>query len=123
VRSFVFAAGLAGLAACVTLALTGANTVPPTNADDSSQAAGADDFKPGECAALTLTSTVTGTVGTAGNDLLIGSTGADTMLAQDGNDCVLGGGGVDVIDGGAGTDVCLGGPGLDSFLNCETQVQ
>ena len=97
--------------------------MPVTRADDSSRPVAANDLKPGACSALTLTTTVTGTVGTAGNDLLVGTTGGDAMLAQGGDDCVLGGNGIDVIDGGLGTDVCLGGPGLDSFSNCETQVQ
>lgn len=116
-------AGLAILIGCVTLGLAGANAVPATRADDSSRATGVNDLKPNACSALTLTGTVIGTVGTAGNDLLIGGTGNDTMLAQGGDDCVLGGNGIDVIDGGLGTDVCLGGAGLDSFTNCETQVQ
>lgn len=115
--------GLAILIGCIALGLAGANAVPATHADDSSRATGANELKPSACSALTLTTTVTGTMGTAGNDLLIGGTGADAMLGQGGDDCVLGGAGIDVIDGGAGTDVCLGGPGLDSFTNCETQVQ
>jgi Ca2+-binding RTX toxin-like protein len=123
VRRLVPLAGLALLIGCVTLGLAGANAVPPTRADDSSRATGANELKPSACSALTLTTTVTGTTGAAGNDLLIGGTGADVMLGQGGNDCVLGGGGNDVIDGGLGTDVCLGGAGLDSFTNCETQVQ
>ena len=122
-RRLVLVGGLAALTASVLVALTGANTVPTSRAGDSSRTVGANDLKPSQCAALSLTGTVTGTMGTAGNDLLIGGTGAETMLGQGGDDCVLGGGGIDVVDGGAGTDVCLGGPGLDSFLNCETQVQ
>jgi Ca2+-binding RTX toxin-like protein len=123
VRRFLPLAGLAILIGCVTLGLAGANAVPATHADDSSSATGANDLKPSACSALTLTGTVTGSVGTAGNDLLIGGTGNDAMLAQGGDDCVLGGSGIDVIDGGLGTDACLGGPGVDSFTNCETQVQ
>jgi Ca2+-binding RTX toxin-like protein len=106
--------------------LTAANTVPSTRSLDSTRAIAADDLKPTDCAAITLTNMVTGSGtinGTTAADLILGSAGADTIAAKNQDDCVLGGGGNDSIDGGPGTDVCIGGPGTDTFSHCETTVQ
>ena len=84
----------------------------------------ADTLKPAACSGITLTTIVSGTTGTAGNDLIIGTSGIDVISGGDGNDCILGGAGADTIDGGNGNDVCIGGPGIDVFLvTCETQIQ
>lgn len=87
---------------------------------------GANDLKPPQCAALTLTNLVIGTGGTNSADLVLGGPGLDTLNGNAGDDCLLGGGGIDTIAGGPGTDVCIGGPGLDVFDlfgSCETQIQ
>ena len=105
-------------------AFTANNTVPGGTVSASTFAITADALKPAACAGLSLTSIVSGTTGTAGNDLLLGTSGVDVMSGGNGNDCIVGGGGADTIDGGAGTDVCIGGPGVDVFVvTCETQIQ
>jgi Ca2+-binding RTX toxin-like protein len=124
-------AGLLGLLAlalvCAVPALTAANVVPATRAEQDVRAIGLNDVKPGDCSGIAVTTLVTGSGvinGTGGNDLVLGAAGGDSITAGGGNDCVHGGGGDDTIDGGLlGTDVCVGGPGTDTFLNCETQVQ
>jgi Ca2+-binding RTX toxin-like protein len=85
----------------------------------------ADDIKPPECSALTLTNIVRGSgtfTGTSGNDLILGSSGADTIDGLGGDDCILGAGGDDNITGGDATDVCIGGLGINSFDTCETVI-
>jgi Ca2+-binding RTX toxin-like protein len=105
-------------------AFTADNTVPGGTVSKSTFAVTADALKPAACAGVSLTSIVSGTTGTVGNDLLLGTSGIDAMSGGDGDDCIVGGGGVDTMDGGAGNDVCIGGPGVDVFLaTCETQVQ
>jgi Ca2+-binding RTX toxin-like protein len=128
VRVRVFTAGalLLATAAALAPALTGSNTVPPTQAGETQQAITANTLKPPACAALTLAQLVTGTgvfSATSGADLAIGRNGADTISGLAGNDCLLGGAGADSLRGGAGTDVCVGGPGTDTFISCETQIQ
>jgi Ca2+-binding RTX toxin-like protein len=108
-------------------AQTGANTVTSTKADNDSRTIGVNDLKPTECAALVLTTLLTGSGTISGgnaNELIIGSAGVDTINGGGGDDCILGGGGNDAIQGGGGIDVCVGGPGTDTFSNnCETQIQ
>jgi Ca2+-binding RTX toxin-like protein len=107
-------------------AQTAANTVSSSKMKLDTRAIGANDLKPTECAALTLTNHVTGSGtinGTTGNDLILGSSGVDTIDGVGGNDCLVGGGGNDSLAGSGGSDVCLGGPGTDTFKKCETQVQ
>lgn len=99
-------------------------TVPSATIDAQFSSVSADDFKPVQCAGLTLTNLVTGTgtiTGTTGDDLILGSSDADTIDGLGGNDCILGGGGDDSITGGADTDICIGGPDNDSFIACEAQ--
>ena len=120
-------AGLAALVvASVISALSAANVVPGTKADQQSFSIGPNELKPPECAGLTLTATVTGSGtfnGGAASELVLGSALADTIRAGGGNDCIVGGGGNDTIRGEAGTDACIGGPGTDSFFTCETWYQ
>ena len=106
--------------------LTATNTVPSSRAGHSSRPIAANDLKPPECSAITLTNKVagSGTInGTGAGDLVAGSAGIDTMNGRNGSDCILGGGGDDSIDGAGGTDVCNGGPGTDAFIRCETVIQ
>jgi Ca2+-binding RTX toxin-like protein len=104
-------------------ALTAGNAVPATRLGLSASAIAVDDLKPPDCSAITLTTLVVGTTGTAGNDLLIGTAGSDALSGGNGNDCILGGGGSDTFNGGSGTDVCIGGPGTDvHLLGCETLI-
>ncbi|MEW6400850.1 MAG: hypothetical protein AB1649_03565 [Chloroflexota bacterium] len=84
------------------------------------------DIKPSSCAALNLTTLVTGAgtlTGTTGNDLIIGGSSIDSIDGLGGNDCILAGGGDDTLIGGDDNDVCLGGPGIDTFSTCEGEVQ
>ena len=120
------------LAAAVTLAFagtafTGGNVVPPSRLGSTVKATGANDVKPSQCAAITLTTSVSAagnyTAPNGVNGLLLGSSGVDRITGRSGNECILGGGGNDTINGGNGTDVCIGGPGTDTFSNCETQIQ
>jgi Ca2+-binding RTX toxin-like protein len=105
-------------------AFTANSTVPGGTLSRSTFAITADALKPAACSGITLTTVVSGTTGTSGNDLLLGTSGIDVMSGGNGNDCILGGAGADTIDGGAGTDVCIGGPDTDVFLiTCETQIQ
>ena len=104
-------------------ALTAANSVLASGAGRNVTTINANALKPASCAALSLTTVISGVTGTAGNDLLVGTSGANNMSAAGGNDCVLGGAGNDTINGGTGTDVCIGGTGTDTFTNCETQIQ
>ena len=105
-------------------AFTANNTVPGGTVSSSTFAITADALKPAACAGISLTTIVSGTTGTAGNDLVLGTSGIDVMSGGNGDDCIVGGGGADTIDGGAGNDVCIGGPGTDIFLlTCETQIQ
>jgi Ca2+-binding RTX toxin-like protein len=106
--------------------LTAANTVAPSSAGSNQAAIGANDLKPPEAAALTLTTLRTGSltvIGTAGADLVLGSASLDTLSGAGSGDALIGGGAADILDGGAGADVCIGGPGIDTFLGCETQIQ
>jgi Ca2+-binding RTX toxin-like protein len=114
-----------GLVSALT-ALAAANSVSASRMAVITQAITANNLKPPECAALTLTRVVTGSgtiVGTTGNDLILGSSGADTIRGGGGTDCILGGGGDDDIRGNGGRDVCIGGPGTDTFRQCETAIQ
>jgi Ca2+-binding RTX toxin-like protein len=130
-RVRVLSAVLTALAALVvvfvTVGLTAANSVPPTNVGSGQRPIGANDVKPAACAGLNLTRVVTGagTVnGTGRDELLLGSPGIDLVRGRPGNDCLLGGGGLDILNGEQGSDVCIGGPGLDIFTAaCEVQIQ
>jgi Ca2+-binding RTX toxin-like protein len=113
-------------------ALTAANTVPQTKADESASAVGPNDLKPSACAGITVSTLVIGSgpiAGSGANELIIGGAGPDTITGLGGTDCIVAGGGADVIDGGLGTDVCIGGPGTDTFVTlvvvptCETAIQ
>jgi Ca2+-binding RTX toxin-like protein len=106
-------------------AFTASNTVPGGTVSRSVLAITADTLKPAACSGITLTTIVSGTTGTAGNDLILGTSGIDVISGNNGDDCILGGEGDDTIDGGNGNDVCIGGPGVDLLnpLTCETQIQ
>jgi Ca2+-binding RTX toxin-like protein len=56
---------------------------------------------------------ITGTTGTAGNDVLVGTTGVDTINGFGGHDRICGGGGNDILRGGTGNDRIVGGNGAD----------
>lgn len=86
-------------------------------------------FKPPECAGITVSNLFVASAsdgivsGTAGNDLILGTAGVDWLNGQGGDDCIVGGAGDDglilfpiiipLLNGGAGDDVILGGPGND----------
>ena len=96
-------------------AVAAANTVPSTRMTSQGRSIHINDFRPAACAAISLTSLVTGSgviTGTAGNDLILASSGADVIDGLDGEDCIVGGG---------DTDVCTGGLGTDVFISCEVQ--
>lgn len=119
-----------GLLALILLSITSAFaagiSVPASNVGQQSVPITVEDIKPPACAALYLTTIVSGSgalTGTAGNDLIIGSAGADTIDGLGGDDCILAGNGDDLITGGDGVDICVGGPGTDTFTTCETETQ
>lgn len=107
-----------GAAAAIVFALSVAvaanNLVTVSRADDVTLPQGPNDFKPPECAALTLQNLVVvpGTA-TNQNDLYLGNAAANAMDGGNGNDCILGGAGNDTLSGSAGNDVILGGDGDD----------
>lgn len=103
-------------------ALTAANTVPESGADQDSEAITANQVKPSDCDSLNLVNIITDGNGTTSNDLLLGSSGSDSMTGSDGSDCLVAGDGDDSLDGGAGSDICIGGAGSDTFIDCETQI-
>lgn len=106
------------------IALAAGNTVPGSKLGRSATAITPTTLKPATCSAISVTTLVTGTAGTAASELLLATAAANTITAAGGSDCVLGGGGNDSINCGAGVDVAIGGPGVDTFnANCETQIQ
>lgn len=118
--------GLLLLTAGTVAAFAAANTVPPTHAADESRAITANDLKPAACAALNLTTIVTGSgnfSGTNGNDLILGSAGADQINGLNADDCIMAGDGDDVLRGQGGNDVCDGGGGTDAgHPSCEVEL-
>ncbi|MGH2994723.1 MAG: hypothetical protein ACRDN6_05360 [Gaiellaceae bacterium] len=123
VRRFVLGVAVLALLGSASV-FTAGNSVPVTYASQTSSAITVQDKAPASCAGMGLTSVVSGTTGTAANDLLLGGAANETMLGNPGDDCVLGGGGDDTLRGEQGSDVCIGGPGTDSFhASCETQIQ
>ncbi len=103
-------------------ALTAANTVSESGADQDSESITANQVKPSDCDSLNLVNIITNGNGTTSNDLILGSSGADTLTGNDGSDCLVAGDGDDSLDGGNGTDICIGGTGTDTFISCETQI-
>ena len=103
-------------------ALTAANTVPESGADQESESITANQVKPSDCDSLNLVNIITNGTGTTSNDLLLGSSAADTLTGSHGNDCLIAGDGDDTLDGGAGSDICIGGAGTDTFIDCEIQI-
>ncbi len=105
----------------VGVAVTATNTVAPSLAGRGVRPATANELKPVACAALNLTSVVTGSGSfSAGGSasLVLGGPGNDLIRGGGGDDCILGGAGNDDIRGGGGLDVCIGGAGTDTFRNC-----
>ncbi|MBP7963703.1 MAG: hypothetical protein KBG20_09470 [Caldilineaceae bacterium] len=99
-------------------ALAATNTVPITGLGGVSKAIEANELKPAECDAMTLSGydLVDGKIrGDGANSLFLGSPGIDDIKARDGNDCLVGGGGNDILRGNYGNDVILGGDGDDEI--------
>jgi Ca2+-binding RTX toxin-like protein len=101
----------------VIFALSAANTVSGSRADDISTAINANALKPPECASLNLTRIVVIGSNTPNNssELILGTPGNDTINGGGGSDCILGGGGDDNLRGGNGVDILMGGPGNDAI--------
>ena len=123
----LFAFGLLALIlVSITSAFAAGISVPASNVGQQSLPITVEDIKPPACAALSLTTIISGSgalTGSAGNDLIVGSAGADTIDGLGGDDCILAGSGDDLITGGDGVDICVGGPGSDTFTTCETETQ
>jgi Ca2+-binding RTX toxin-like protein len=110
--------GLGILIAGTIAAYAATNTIPNTRLDADTLSITANDLKPSECAALNLTTIVSGSGnidGTTGNDLILGSAGNDTIQGRQGADCILGGDGDDTLQGSQGGDILLAGNGADSL--------
>jgi Ca2+-binding RTX toxin-like protein len=121
-RRLIFLFGLV-LVVLVSLSLAGAlsaaNLVTPSRAEDYNEAITAEALKPTECAGVTLSRVVIlsrGDLPSGANELILGTPNDDSAVKSGGSDCILGGGGNDTLNGGAGMDVLLGGPG-DDILN------
>ena len=93
-----------GLIASLALgySLTASNTVSASNASLTTAAITPNTLKPPECAAVSLSSLVTGSGGTVetltGGSLIVGSASSETLKASTGNNCVVGGAGSDTVD-------------------------
>lgn len=94
-------------------ALTASNTVAASNAGTTALSITPNTLKPPECAAITLTSLVTGSGGNVesftGGSLIIGSASSETLKSSIGNNCVVGGAGTDTVDVriSGGTEFCI----------------
>ena len=101
----------------IIFALSAANTVSGSKADDISTVINVNALKPTECASLNLTRIVVIGINTPNNnnELILGTSGNDTINGAGGSDCILGGGGNDNLKGGAGVDILMGGPGNDAL--------
>lgn len=99
--------------------LTASNTVPEHDAGVHQQAQNADDLKPPQCAAITLTAVLQAPdlTGTNANELIVGGGTDDSISGGGGDDCLMGGGGDDSLDGGSGGNVLIGGDGTDTCLS------
>jgi len=95
---------------------------PAGRLDDQVLPVDINQFKPPECAGITVTNLVVASdsgglfnvaVGTEENDLILGTDGWDRLEGRGGDDCIVGGDGFDLLYGDAGNDVILGGAGLD----------
>lgn len=108
------------IGATVVTAAASTVAVPTGSVTDVSSAVTADDLKPVECAAITLTSVVSGSGTFAGaggtvNELITGSAGVDVISGNGGDDCILAGGGDDTVNGNGEVDVILGQAGNDTL--------
>ncbi|MBL7261855.1 calcium-binding protein [Paractinoplanes lichenicola] len=63
----------------------------------------------------TVTGTIEGVVGGAGNDRLIGGPNDNALYGREGDDVIAGGDGNDLIEGGRGRDYLSGGAGNDNL--------
>lgn len=113
---------VAYVAALAAWALTASNSVPQTYVGSQQLTIDANALKPPQCAALNLTTVVTGTTGTSGNDLVLGPAAGSVIHGGGGVDCIVGGGGNDTLwgNGPRNGDVCIGGPGTNTFKQCQT---
>ena len=114
---------LAGLLACVMVAVTATNVVAASKRRGGTETVSPTQLAPPECAGMVLTAVVVGNGGGVSGQptLIVGTPGNDNNLnGGNGNDCILGGAGNDNLKGNNGTDVCIGGPGTDTaHASCE----
>ncbi len=104
---FFFAVSIAG---AIYFALAANMVIPQTYTGRKTRSITANEVKPDACIGINLYDVISGTTGTAFNDLLIGTSGNDILDGGDGSDCLV---------GGAGDDTCIGTPD-DVFVGCET---
>ena len=103
------------------IALSAANTVPPSGLSDTSIQVPASELAPPECDSIrnTLENVVICSggycTGSNVNDLILGTPGDDIIDGKNGDDCIVGGDGNDAISGENGDDVLIGGPGSDTL--------
>jgi Ca2+-binding RTX toxin-like protein len=114
-----------GISAAAFGLFTASNTVPASSVGQQQFTIDANALKPAFCSSLNLTTVVTGTTGTAGNDLILGPAAGSTLNGNGGKDCIVGGGGNDTINGNGNNagDFCIGGPGNDTFKKCQNTQQ
>ena len=103
------------------IALTAANTVPPSGLSDTSVQVPASELAPPECDSIrnSLQTVVVCTggycTGSNANELILGTTGGDSIDGRNGDDCIVGGDGNDTLNGDNGNDVLVGGSGDDTL--------
>jgi len=105
-------------------AFSAANSIPLTRLGLTTQAITANQLKPPQCSAISVTNIIycTGGIcnGTNASDLIFGTSGDDDIRGGQGNDCILGLDGNDRLVGNQGTDVCVDVPGTDFHPSCES---
>lgn len=102
-RIFVFALAALVLTSIISAAAA-TNTVPPTRLSDQTRPITANDLKPVECAAFTLTSLT-----------ICGS--SPICNGKNSDELILGSPTTNRINGHGGTNCCVGAPGT-TFSNC-----
>jgi Ca2+-binding RTX toxin-like protein len=103
------------------IALTAANTVPPSGLSDTLEQVPVSELAPPECDSIRnslqtlLVCTGGYCTGSNANELILGTPGDDTIDGKNGDDCIVGGDGNDTLYGDNDNDILVGGPGIDTL--------
>lgn len=126
-------AAVLALVGGIVFAFTATNTVPASQAGQSSQGTGAAQIAPAACISrgVVPTTIIVGVpnstvTGNAGVNLMLATNGArETLNGGKGSDCLVAGSGGDTLNGGVagGTNVCIAnGNGGVTFQRCTVQL-